>query len=55
MGEYYTMFKEIHEEDHHSFYEYFQMTPERLGHVLSLVGPVLLTEIVVQFRASTIP
>ena len=32
--------KEMHENDHESFYKYFRMTPERFDHLL-LVGPML--------------
>ena len=39
-GEYHTLVKEMHENDHESFYKYFRMTPERFEHLL-LVGPML--------------
>ena len=33
--------KEMHENDHESFYKYFRMTPERFDNLLVLVGPML--------------
>ena len=33
--------KEMHENDHESFYKYFRMTPERFDNLLLLVGPML--------------
>ena len=41
LGEYNTLVKEMHENDHESFYKYFRMTPERFDHLLLLVGPML--------------
>ena len=40
------MVKKIGEKDHDSFYNYFQMGPERSDHVLFLLGPMLPTEII---------
>lgn len=31
----------MRDNDHESFYKYFQMTPERFDHLLSLVRPML--------------
>ena len=33
LGEYHTLVKEMHENDHESFYKYFRMTPERFEFV----------------------
>ena len=41
LGEYHTLVKEMHENDHESFYKYFRMTPERFDNLLLLVGPML--------------
>jgi len=42
LGEYHTLVKEMHENDHESFFKYFRMTPERFDNLLLLVGPMLI-------------
>ena len=40
-GEYHTLVKKMHENDHESLYKYFRMTPERFDNLPLLVGPML--------------
>lgn len=37
LGEYHTLVKEMHENDHELFYKYFRMTPERFDNLLLLL------------------
>ena len=53
-GEYHSLVNEMRLVDHQSFYRYFHMSPDRLSHLLALVGPAL-TRKTTNFRAPISP
>ena len=41
LGQYHTLFKELQLGDREYFFRYLRMSPERLEHLLSMVGPLI--------------